>query len=174
LRGPPPQARGRPFCFSGRVPLFLSMLVCRRGCVGILYSTENYNIVRGRRLGKKDPSGATHFLKRLSSIPKWAYGLIFICWYGPCCLMHVVTGKWIIRRGDILTNRKRIGRIAAVAVLGLLSAVPSFAAAVKVGDTVRLSSDPNRLSGFNGGAFVATDGSYQFATLLLPIKDRAS
>lgn len=73
-----------------------------------------------------------------------------------------------------MTNRKRIGRIAAVAVLGLLSAVPSFAAAVKVGDTVRLSSDPNRLSGFNGGAFVATDGSYQFATLLLPIKDRAS
>ena len=50
-----------------------------------------------------------------------------------------------------MTNRKWVGVLAFAAVLGLVSVVPSFAAAVQVGDTVRLYYAANHSPGFNGG-----------------------
>jgi len=66
-----------------------------------------------------------------------------------------------------MANRKRIGMIGIGVVFCLLLGTSAFAAAVTVGDTVTISSDPNHLGGFNGGAFVITDGSYQFASFCL-------
>ena len=52
-----------------------------------------------------------------------------------------------------MTNRKWVGVLAFAAVFGLVSVVPSFAAAVQVGDTVRLDYAANHSPGFNGGGF---------------------
>jgi hypothetical protein len=71
-----------------------------------------------------------------------------------------------------MTNRRWVGVIAFAAVLGLVSVIPSFAAAVQVGDTVRLNFAADHLSGFNGGGFdVYKDGSRVFTSFCLEMNE---
>jgi hypothetical protein len=62
-----------------------------------------------------------------------------------------------------MAKQKRIVIIALGVALSLLLGAPSFAATVNVGDTIRFSFAPNHSSGFNGGAFTATDTSSGFS-----------
>lgn len=71
-----------------------------------------------------------------------------------------------------MSNRKWIRMLAFVAVLGLVSVVPSFAATVQVGDTVRLYYAANHSPGFNGGGFdVYKDGSRVYTSFCLEMNE---
>ena len=71
-----------------------------------------------------------------------------------------------------MTNRKWVGVLTFAAVLCLVSVVPSFAAAVQVGDTVRLDYAANHSPGFNGGGFdVSKSGASLFTTFCLEMNE---
>jgi hypothetical protein len=67
------------------------------------------------------------------------------------------------RKGNMMKKTARLRWIVAGATFFLLLGATSFAATVNVGDTIRFAFAPGHPSGFNGGAFAATDTTSGFS-----------